>query len=290
MRTDDDVHLTLCQLLKYPVLLGIGAKSREQLDLDREGRQTLNESLVVLLRKDRGRDEHRDLRVVHDGFEGGAQGDLGLAIPCIATDEAVHGAGRLHILFDGLNGLNLVIGFGKRECGFELTLPLRVGLEGAPVDDLAGGVEIEEFGCQLRGCPGNARLGLLPAASSQPAEVGSKALGADIARQAVCLVDGNEELVAPCIGRFLASGKGLSGDCAIAPRSGVLKVEVFTVDRIDAARDQSAVDTNAVVLVDDDVARLKSVKVCSGATARRRVLRRGSGTFQPKSSSSVSRW
>ncbi len=138
------------------------------------------------------------------------------------------------------------------------------------MDDLAGGVEIEEFGCQLRGCPGNARLGLLPAASSQPAEVGFKALGADIARQAVCLVDGHEELVAPCIGRFLAGGKGLSGDCAIAPRSGVLKVEVFTVDRIDAARDQSAVDTNAVVLVDDDVARLEigeGLFRCNGAPA-----------------------
>ncbi len=139
----------------YLVLLGtVRNRVAEHLDLDREGRQTLiNESLVVLLRKD-CRDEHRDLRAVHDGFEGGAQGDLGLTYPASPQMRCCPMGGPISCLTVS-NGPGPGHRFGNGNAASSSRCHCAAP-EGAPVDDLAGGVEIEELGRQLRGCPGNA--------------------------------------------------------------------------------------------------------------------------------------
>ena len=58
----------------------------------------------MLLGEDRRRDEHQDLLAVLGGLEGGAQGDLGLAVADVAADQAVHRVRRLHVVLDVVDG------------------------------------------------------------------------------------------------------------------------------------------------------------------------------------------
>ena len=63
-------------------------------------------------------------------FEGGAQGDLGLAKADIAADQAVHRLGAAHIGFDVLNDTQLIFSFDEGKASFHLVLPSAVWAEG----------------------------------------------------------------------------------------------------------------------------------------------------------------
>ena len=56
--------------------------------------EALAEGAVVLLGEHGRRHQHGDLPAVVDGLEGGADGQLGLAVADVAADEAVHRPGR----------------------------------------------------------------------------------------------------------------------------------------------------------------------------------------------------
>jgi len=137
VRADDDIDLPVCQLVEDPSLLGGAPEARQHLDLDREGMQPPRKGIEMLLGEDGSRDQHGDLLAVHDRFEGGAQGDLGLAISHIATDQAIHGAGALHVLLDGVECLKLIVGLDVGEGRLQLVLPGRVGREGVALNVLA---------------------------------------------------------------------------------------------------------------------------------------------------------
>ncbi len=64
----------------------------------------------MLLGQDRGGDQHRYLLAVVDGFEGRPDGDLGLPVTDIATNQTIHGVRGLHVSFYRLNGLQLIRG------------------------------------------------------------------------------------------------------------------------------------------------------------------------------------
>ena len=91
----------------------------------------------MLLGEDGGGHEDGDLEAVGDGLEGGAKGDLGLAIADIAADEPVHGPDAFHIALHVEDGLGLVGGLLVGECVFELDLPWRVEGEGMALGQLA---------------------------------------------------------------------------------------------------------------------------------------------------------
>ena len=61
-------------------LLGLGPEAADHVDADRERREALAQRLLVLEREHGRRREKRDLLAVHDRLEGGAHGDLGLAV------------------------------------------------------------------------------------------------------------------------------------------------------------------------------------------------------------------
>jgi hypothetical protein len=90
VRADDDVDGALTQTLDDRLLLLRRAEARQQLDLCREWREPVGERRPVLLGQHRRRHQHGNLHPVGHRLEGGAKGDLGLAVAHVARDQPVH--------------------------------------------------------------------------------------------------------------------------------------------------------------------------------------------------------
>ena len=123
MGADDEVDRPGGKASHGRLLLGLRDEAREQLDGDREGAEPGRERRVVLRREDGRGNQDRDLLRVLDRLEGGPDRDLGLAIPDVADDEAVHRANRLHVVLDLDGGAELVDRLLVRERGLHLGLP-----------------------------------------------------------------------------------------------------------------------------------------------------------------------
>jgi len=91
---DEDIHLAERGGFKDLLLLGFGAEAADHFDGDGVAGHALAEGVEMLLSEDGGRDEQRDLTATLDGFEGGADGNLGFAETDVAADEPVHGRVR----------------------------------------------------------------------------------------------------------------------------------------------------------------------------------------------------
>ena len=89
---------------------GLGGREEpgQHLDPHRIAGEAVGERLVVLLGQQRGGHEHGDLVAVLHRLERGPHGDLGLAEPDVAADQAVHGRARLHVGLHVLDGRELV--------------------------------------------------------------------------------------------------------------------------------------------------------------------------------------
>src|SRR5436305_1142898 len=79
----------------------------------------LGEGSKMLLGAHGGWHEDGDLFAVVDGFEGGADGQLGFAVAHVSANEPIHGPAPLHVVLDLTYRAHLVGGFLKRESGFE---------------------------------------------------------------------------------------------------------------------------------------------------------------------------
>src|SRR5437764_603746 len=78
-------------------------------------------------------------------LEGGAHGELRLAVPDVAAQQAVHGLGALEVVLDVLERGQLVRRLFELERFFKLLLPGSVGAVGYTAAHLALGVEPEEL-------------------------------------------------------------------------------------------------------------------------------------------------
>ena len=192
---DDDVDPAGGQAGQDGALLGVGSEAREHLDPDGEGGHALGEGGGVLLRQNGRGHEHRHLVAAADGLEGGADGDLRLAVAHVPHDETVHGAVALHVRFHVARGGGLVGRFDEGEGGFEFHLPGSVVVAGDAGQHLPGGVELEQIFGQLAHGLADLLLGALPLLGAQPGEAGRGVTGADVALQAVELVRGDQEAV-----------------------------------------------------------------------------------------------
>ena len=94
----------------------------DHLDVDGELRKAPLERLEVLEAEHRGGREHRDLLAVLHGFERGAHGHFGFAVANIAAEQPIHGCGRLHIVLDGADRRDLVVGLVIVEGVFKFLL------------------------------------------------------------------------------------------------------------------------------------------------------------------------
>jgi len=137
-------------------------------------------------------------------------------------------------VLDGFDGDELILGLDIREAGFELVLPGCVGAEGVTLHDLALRVQLQQVIRDLRDRALGPRLDLLPFGRAQPVQLGHDLSRADVAREPVGLVDGHVELVALRI----------------------LDLQVLPVDAIHGHLDEALELADAVLHVDDEIARL----------------------------------
>ena len=77
----------------------------------------------MLKNKHRSGSENGHLLGVRNSLEGGAHGDLGLAVTDIAAEQAVHGGGAFHVPLNVGDGGILIGSFGEFEGVLELALP-----------------------------------------------------------------------------------------------------------------------------------------------------------------------
>ena len=125
--SDDDVDRAGGQPRDRLLRLLLALEARELGQAHGEPGEALLEGLVVLGDEQRGGHEDRHLFAVLDGFEGGAQGDLGLAVADVPGDEPVHGDGFLHVGLDLVDGVELVGSLDVGEGILQFALPGRVG-------------------------------------------------------------------------------------------------------------------------------------------------------------------
>ena len=99
----------------------------------------------MLLGQHRRRHKNRNLLAEFHGFEGSAHGQLGFAVADVAAEQAIHGAGFLHVLLDVVGAGDLICGRFIRKFGLEFLLPFGVGGIGEAGFGSAGGLDFKQF-------------------------------------------------------------------------------------------------------------------------------------------------
>ena len=115
------------------------------------GSEAFFKGVEVLLAKDGGGDKDGGLFAGEDCFKNSAESDFSFSESDVTADQAIHRSFLFHLVFSGLDGAELVVGFGKGEGVFEFSLPEVVGGKGEAVAFFALGVELEELGCVIEG-------------------------------------------------------------------------------------------------------------------------------------------
>jgi hypothetical protein len=123
---DDHIHRARAQTLDHRLLLLGAAEAREQLHARGKRGEAVAEGMEVLLREHGGGNENGHLAAIGHRLEGGAQGDLGLAVAHVARHQPVHGPLALHVGLDFLDGAELIGRLLEAEGRLELALPGRV--------------------------------------------------------------------------------------------------------------------------------------------------------------------
>ena len=114
---DDDVDLAALESrLDFGRALA-GDQAREMGDSHRQTGEALAEGGEVLAAEQRRWRHHCDLPALHDGHEGGAQRDLGLAEAHVAADQPIHWPARAEIGHHLGDGTALVVGLDVGESG-----------------------------------------------------------------------------------------------------------------------------------------------------------------------------
>ena len=148
----------------------------------------------MLHREDGRRDEDGDLLAsIESSFEGGPHGYFCLPVADIAADEPVHRLIRHHVLFDGVDSEELILGLNVRKIVFEL--PHEVAVSGVVKTSSDGSLGVH--GQKIVGVADDLRLGigahLLPSLAAELAERGGLVARADVAGDEVGLRQGDEE-------------------------------------------------------------------------------------------------
>ncbi len=170
MRTYEHVHLALGELAHDAALLLGRTEPGDHLHFDRELPHPLAEGAVVLLREDGGGHEHHDLFAVHSGFEGGTQGDLGLAVAHVPAHQAIHRLRTLHVVLDLVDGAALVDRLHVGKGQLETTLPLSVLREGVSRGRLPDCIEPQQLAGHLPDRGPRPVLDLCPGLAAQLGE------------------------------------------------------------------------------------------------------------------------
>src|SRR5262252_5786076 len=115
MCSDDYIDRAGFKPRNYLVDLACAFEARERFDLHWPVRESIQKSLIVLLRQQGRRNEYDDLRAGLNGDECGAQGHFRFAEADIAADDSIHRFVVLEIARDLFDRLRLVRRFFKRK-------------------------------------------------------------------------------------------------------------------------------------------------------------------------------
>ena len=196
VRADEHINRALGKRLKRALLLRRGAEAAEHFDLEAKRGKALKERLVVLLGQNGRGAEHHDLAAGVYALKRRAQGDLGLAETHVAAQQAVHGLGRLHVGLDVGDSLQLVACLVVGEALLHLDLLGRIGRTGDTGNRRAARIQVDQVKRQLFGVLACLVGGTRPVGGIEPGQARLVAVGANVARDAVNLLERHVELVA----------------------------------------------------------------------------------------------
>ena len=194
VRADDDVCRAGEEARARSFLCFGALESAHRLDADGRAVKPREERLEVLLGEDRGRGEKGGLLAVHGGDEGGAHGDLRLAVAGVAADEAIHRLGGGHVFFHVGDGGGLIGRRLVRERRFERRKVLGGHLVGEAGHDGAARLRLEKGGCEVLDRLLRVLLVARPTLAVEAMELHLFALYAHVAREEVRVSDGHVQL------------------------------------------------------------------------------------------------
>ena len=239
MGADDHVELAFGELLQLGVDFFLRLEARQHFDLQRPVGEAVAEVAVMLLGQQRGRHQHRDLLAAGRGDEGRAHRDFSLAEADIAADHAVHRLRGREVADHRFDRRVLVRGFLEREGGGERLVHRPVDVDRQALARLPFRLDFQQFGGDVADFLGGLLLRLGPLLAAEVVQRRGVGVGAGIAADAVELRDRHIQAVA----------------------LGVFDVEEFAGHAADVHGHQSAIATDAVVLVDDRRAQREFAEV-----------------------------
>ena len=124
--SDDNVDFAAAKACKNLFLLFRSSETGKKLNGNGKTVHSLEECLVMLPRKNGGRNKNGNLLSVHNRFESGAESNFGFAEANVAAKKAVHGSCHFHIVLDFLYAAELVVRFLVRESFLKIPLPIVV--------------------------------------------------------------------------------------------------------------------------------------------------------------------
>ena len=185
MRSHEHLDAAIRKPLERRLLLRGRAKARKDFHRYPERLESVAEIRVMLLSQNRRGTQHHHLLHILRGLESSPQGNLGLAEPHIAADEAIHRLASLHIRFHVCNGRKLIGGFLVRKRLLHLALPRRVGAEAEPLHGSPASIHIHqvesEFFCRFPRTSHGAR----PVSRIQPGQSRLVSFGPHVSRHSV---------------------------------------------------------------------------------------------------------
>src|SRR6185369_159945 len=248
MRADDDVDLLLGELAERLRLLLLSLEAAHDGDANREVGEPLLEGACVLVGENRRGHEHGDLTAALHRLEGGAHRDLRLSVADVADEEAVHGPCALHVGLHFGRRATLIGRVLEEEAALELALPRCVRHGRRTRGDFAPRVEVEQLDRHLLDGRAGAIALLRPPLAAKLVQPRRRRVVGDVVGRAVAL-----ELIDPVQGYVEAIASLVLDD-------GDLDRALPDEDRLDAA-----VDADAVLEMDDEVAWLEGERVDAAA-------------------------
>jgi hypothetical protein len=128
------------------------------------------------------------------GLERRSHGDLGLPVPDVAADEAIHRCVGLHVVLDLVDRTQLIRRLFVREGVFQLALPRGVGTEAEALRVHPCRVQLDELRRDPAGLAAHAGLGLRPLRRTQTAH--PRRFPTDVARDEIDLIARHVQAVA----------------------------------------------------------------------------------------------
>jgi len=146
---DYDIDRPGLEALQNLCLLAARGKTRKRRDFEWKLGHSLAEVAAMLLAQNRGGHQHGHLVAGVDGLERGSHGHLGFAVPHVAAKQPVHRPRLRHVLFDRLDGDELIRRFVIEERSVELTLPLGVVGKSDAGTGTPRGLQVEHLSGQV---------------------------------------------------------------------------------------------------------------------------------------------